>query len=715
MGKDRMPQPDVLPPLVRFAAFEVDLRAGELRKHGRRIRLQEQPLRVLSMLLERPGEVVTREELRLQLWPADTFVDFDHGLNSAVARLRESLNDSAEQPRFVETVPRRGYRFVGEVKEAESTPESPAPVVELPSPRSWLTTRRSWLMLATAFLVLVVVGLRTRDFSIKKGEAPLPAPEVVPLAGLAGYEVCPAFSPDGNQVAFTEINGLQNSGIFTSLVGGEESLRLTRDRRDCCATWSPDSREVAFLRRRENQYDIYVVPALGGTERRLYTIARVQYPGLNWSPDGKLLAFPQSLPGNSNSRITVLSLADLTTRPITSPPDEYLDRNPAFSPDGEQIAFVRGTVAGVANDVYVVPTGGREPRRLTFDHRPISGVAWTTNCNRDLIYSAGRGGAEALWRVPSAGGTPQPVPLAGLIALAPSISRKGSELAYQAAVGKDNIWRVPVKSGRRLSGPATIAIAAKGRKMRPSFSPDGKKIAFESDRLGSMEIWSCDSNGVNCAELTSLHGTTGTARWSPDGQAIAFEFHPGEHAEVYVVDVQGGLPRQITTVPGADNLAPSWSRDGRWLYFSSKRGRERFQLWKVAALGGAPVQITKTGGIAAAESADRRYLYFSKYEETGIWRMPLNGGPEMRVLDKPNGTEWFNWALARDGIYFLDSTAEPKTTVDFFDVANRKVRQIWALDKPWGWGLALSPDEESVLFVQSEFEESNIMVVKNFR
>ncbi len=111
-----MPQV-ALPSSIRFAHFEVDFRAGELRKHGRRIRLQEQPFRVLTMLVERSGEVISREELRQKLWPADTFVDFDHGLNSAVARLREKLNDSAETPRYVETVPRRGYRFIGLIEE----------------------------------------------------------------------------------------------------------------------------------------------------------------------------------------------------------------------------------------------------------------------------------------------------------------------------------------------------------------------------------------------------------------------------------------------------------------------------------------------------------------------------------------------------------------------------------------------------------------------
>src|SRR5262252_7255620 len=110
-----MPSTASILQLVRFAQFEVDFRAGELRKNGRRIRLQDQPLQVLSLLLENPGEVVTREEVRQKLWLGNTFVDFDHGLNNAINRLRQALNDSADSPRFIETLPRRGYRFIAEV------------------------------------------------------------------------------------------------------------------------------------------------------------------------------------------------------------------------------------------------------------------------------------------------------------------------------------------------------------------------------------------------------------------------------------------------------------------------------------------------------------------------------------------------------------------------------------------------------------------------
>jgi len=709
-----MPQV-AFPSSVRFADFEVDFRAGELRKRGRRIRLQEQPFRVLTMLVERSGEVVSREELRQKLWPVDTFVDFDHGLNSAVARLREKLNDSAEAPRYVETVPKRGYRFIGSVEEAD--PSILDTLNPVPTPRIQLSVLSrvgiwSWSAVVMVLLALLLfAGWKLRQLTGTHSDPPL---EIVPMAVLPGYEVEPAFSPDGNQVAFREINGHRNSGIFTALVGGDSSLRLTNNPADCCAAWSPDSRQVAFVRRNAREDDIYVVPALGGMERKLYSSPRDLKPHLTWSADGRVLAFPENDGSNTRSWINLLSLVDSTTRRLTMPPGEDRDDSPAFSPDGSQVAFVRGPIAGVVNNVYVVPAKGGEPKRLTFDNRPIFGLTWNAE-GCEVIYSSIREGPSILWRVAATGGAPRPVAGVGLMAYSPSVPPEGNELAYRQAIGRDNIWKITLKDGKQPAGPPTIAVAAKGRKLRPNFSPDGKRIAFESDRLGAMEIWACDSNGRNCAQLTALHGTAGNAHWSPDGRYIAFEFHPGERAEVYLLDVETHVSKLASTIPGADNLAPNWSRDGRWLYFSSRRGSGPFQIWKISPTRGRPIQVTKAGGIAAIESRDGRFLYYSKYDADGVWRMPLAGGPEVRVLDQPAGTEWFNWGLADKGIYFLNTTTTPRTTVEFFEFATRKINAIASFDKPWGWGFAVSPDNDSLLYVQSEFEESNIMVVKNFR
>ena len=712
-----MPDPEMFSVVVRFDVFEVDLRAGELRKQGRLIKLQEQPFRVLSLLLERPGEVVTRDELRQNLWPADTFVDFDHGLNSAVARLRDALRDSADKPRFVETVAKRGYRFIGPLEDsARAVSEVPdvAPLSENASGGKY-TRAKTWIGAVLLLVLLGTIGLWA--FYGKTEERPLPSMEVVPLVGLRGFQVTPAFSPDGKQVAFRDSDGAHNTGIYTALVGGGKSLRLTSDPGDCCPTWSPDGRQIAFIRYADRTFSIIVVPALGGTEHRAYRGPAPMGTGLAWSPNGKFLAFPEaSAIDPPRSWISLLSFSDYSTRPLTSPPGASRDSEPAFSPDGSQVAFVRSTVAGVSNDVFVVSTTGGEARRLTFDHRPVIGPPTWTADGREIVFSSTRGGPDSLWRIWASGGVPRPV--AGPIGQAgwPSIPRTGNQLVYEQVVAKFNIWRLDLKDQTHHQGPPRLLISEKGDKMRPDLSSDGKKIAFESNRLGFWDIWTCATDGSYCDQLTSLHGTAGRARWSPNGRYVAFEFHPGELSEIYLVEVAGGVPRLLPTIPGADNLSPSWSRDGQWIYFASKRGSEPFQLWKMSVHGGSPIKLTKNGGISGVESFDGRFLYYSKYETGGVWRMPIEGGEESRVLDEVGGGgSWPNWALTSDGIYFLRFDNSPHVTVQFFDFASRKTIPIWTFEKEPGWGLAMSRDGKSILYVQNEFAESNIMLVENFR
>ena len=511
----------------------------------------------------------------------------------------------------------------------------------------------TWIGGIPLLVLLGAIGLWA--FYRKTTETPPPSIEVMPLVGLRGFQVTPAFSPDGKQVAFRDSDGAHNTGIYTALVGGENSLRLTyaiqatavlrgrlkADKSRSFVTLTTRFRSLSFL--------LWAAPNTASTGDPL-----PMGTGLAWSPDGKFLAFPEaSAVDPPRSWISLLSFTDYSTRPLTSPPRASRDSESAFSPDGSQVAFVRSTVAGVSNDVYVISAAGGEARRLTFDHRPIIGPpAWTAD-GREIVFSSTRGGPESLWRIPASGGVPRPVagPLGG--AGWPSIPAKGDQLVYEQVVTKFNIWRLALKDQRHHQKPPSVLISEKGDKMRPDLSPDGKKIAFESNRLGFWDIWACATNGSTCDQLTSLHGTAGRARWSPNGRYIAFEFHPKELSEIYVVEVPGGVPRLLSTIPGADNLSPSWSRDGQWIYFASKRGSEPFQLWKMPVQGGSPTKITKNGGISGVESFDGRFLYYSKYELGGVWRMPSEGGEETQVLAGVQGCSWPNWALTSDGIYFL--------------------------------------------------------------
>jgi Tol biopolymer transport system component/DNA-binding winged helix-turn-helix (wHTH) protein len=701
---------------VRFDVFEVDLRAGELRRDGRRIKLQEQPFRVLSLLLQRTGEAVTREELRERLWPVDTFVDFDHGLNSAVARLREALRDSAEKPRFIETIAKRGYRFIGQIEVDKDSERPPADAAAPTSgERERLISTRIWVGVTICLALLSTVSIWA--LYRPSPDAQLAKIEVVPLIGLRGFQATPALSPDGTLVAFRQSDGAKKTGIYAAVVGGDRSIQLTSDSGDCCPTWSPDGHEIAFTRYSDKVFSIMTVPALGGTERRLYRGPSHMGGGLSWSPDGGSIAFSESNESDpTRAWIAVLSLGDSSIREITSPPPGSLDRAPMYSPDGKRMAFIRSTVAGVSNDIYVMAANGGHVKRLTFDHRPIGGSpAWTTD-SREIVFSSARGAAMGLWRVAATGCIPRPV--AGPVGQGgwPTIpANRDNTLVYEEGTSKYDIWRVQLKDAKHSQGKPSPLVSEKGDKMRPELSPDGKKVAFESDRLGFWDIWTCDVDGSGCEQITSLHGTAGRARWSPDGRYIAFEFHPNERSEIYVVEVPGGVPRLLPTIPGADNLSPSWSRDGKWIYFASKRGTEAFQVWRMAVQGGSPIRLTKDGGISPVESLDGRYLYYSKFEQGGVWRMPVQGGEESQVLSEVDGDSWPNWALGSEGIYFLKFGKFPDAAIALWEPGSGKTQVLWTLEKKPGWGLSLSADGKSIVYVQDEFAESNLMLVRNFR
>jgi serine/threonine protein kinase/Tol biopolymer transport system component len=582
-----------------------------------------------------------------------------------------------------------------------------APPDSLGSAKTGLASGRAWLISAVAAAILLSAFAIWRLIR-RPAESPLPAMEVVPLVSLQGKQSTPAFSPDGNQVAFEAYDGQPAAGIYTTLVGGEKSLRLTSNPADCCPTWSPDGRQIAFVRRPESAADMgfYVISAFGGMEHRVYPgplNTRTECNRVDWSPDGKFLLFSEPGGDGVRARISLLSLADSTIRPLTSPPEQEIDCEPAFSPDGTKIAFVRGSVGGNLGDLFVMEISGGDPKQLTLNNTGGT-PAWTPD-GAEIVFSSAMGGLRNLWRIPVSGGAPRPVAGAGELAFSPSIARKGNQLVYSHIVMSAALWRLNLKDEKHSIGPPVRVFSARGFIRRPDFSPDAKKVVFESNRMGYSDIWYCESDGSDCTQLTALHGTSGTARWSPDGLHIAFESRSPLFYDVYVADELGGRSRVLPTFPGADNGAPNWSRDGQWIYFYSDHGKGPLQLWKMPLRGGTPIQVTRNGGVYGVESEDGRFLYFSKIAQAGVWKIPLEGGEETRVSDQPEG--WYNWALTPNGIYFLNTSA----------TLNRGITPILTLEKaapPFG-GLALSRDRMTLLYCQIDQDDSYLMLVKNFR
>jgi Tol biopolymer transport system component/DNA-binding winged helix-turn-helix (wHTH) protein len=742
-----------LPSVVRFGAYEADLLSGELRKSGIRLKIQDRPFQILAILLEHPGIVVTREQLQKRLWPEDTFVDFEHGLNTAINKLRDALSDEADNPRFIETLPKRGYRFIAPVSASAAprahlhaiTPTnaptpfpspatSPANSSDISSPASFAIAakrRLSTSLAASAMLLLCAALLAAAYFfSRYRGAAESSEIRIAPLNGLP-REGDASFSPDGNQVAFVWAGEKgKYAHIYVSQIGATDSPRqLTSTGEgawEFAPVWSPDGRYIAFFRfdEKERALAIYVTAALGGSERRLYSVkSHRKVDALDWSTDGKYLAFPDAANPSDASQIFLLSLDTLEVHPVTSPPVGILgDSSPAFSPDGKSLAFVRDTLD--VREIYVLPLSGGSPVQITpvqitFDHADIQGIAWTPESDK-LIFSSSRRGTRSLWSVSPTGGTPQRLPIAGAgWAVRPALSRKGNRLTYTSVNYSASIWRSSISSDHKISLPLERFISSTGLEEGPQYSPDGKRIVFQSTRTGYYEIWRADADGSNPIQLTHFSkNLTGTPRWSPDSRWISFDSRPAGHSHVFVINAEGGQPRQVTQGDSENGVA-SWSMDGKWLYFASNRTGS-WQVWKITPEGNSLTQITQQGGFAALPSLDGKFLYYAKGRDVaGLWRVPVDGGEEMKLLDGPPVGGWGYYAVTSDGIYYPDMPGPGKPGVYFYSFATQTSSLTMPVNNEQpdngAPAVGISPDGRNLLICLQDQPLVYIMLVDNFR
>ncbi|HEX8984909.1 MAG TPA: hypothetical protein VF767_05755, partial [Bryobacteraceae bacterium] len=546
------------------------------------------------------------------------------------------------------------------------------------------------------------------------------APRVTPFTSFQGDESQPAFSPDGSKIAFVwggENN--ENQDIYVKDVGSGELLRITTNAaQDTSPTWSPDGKRLAWLRTSKNETAVFMTPAVNGVHAKLTDVfpARLDAAGIEafvqplaWSPDGKALALGDRMALDEPFSIYLVSAKDGSRQRITLPPERSIgDTNPAFSPDGRRIAFVRAPSSGV-NDIWVTGAHGGVPRRLTFDNRDILRQTWTPD-GAYIVFSSNRTGNYNLWRIPASGGTPERLFGIGPGASDPSFSRDGRKMAFSQFFLDTNVWRIDM---RKPGSPPRRLIVSTAADSSAQYSPDGKTIAFRSSRTGSHEIWTCDSEGMHARQVTNFNGPlTGTPRWSPDGKWIAFDSRPEGQAEIWIVGPEGGKPRQLTRELSED-VVPSWSRDGRWVYFASNRSGA-WQVWKAPAEGGTAVQVTTHGGFAAFESPDARYLYYAKGRSVpGLWRKALNGGPEEPAFPELKAGFWGYWAVVPRGIYYFDDPGPNGRGVYYYDLATHRSRMISAVENRPMVGdsaFAVAPDESAILYTQIDQSGSDVMI-----
>jgi Tol biopolymer transport system component/DNA-binding winged helix-turn-helix (wHTH) protein len=713
--------------VYEFSGYRLDPRARVLSLRDRPIALAPKSFDLLLLLVERRGRVLARDELIRELWP-DTFVE-EANLTFQVSTVRKALGEDGSK--WIETVPKHGYRFSGAVREVR--PEENAAAEALPAAAK-SPARRAWplvgIVLATA-IALAAFALWRRQAPSEPPGAPR-GPSAVPLTTYPGSESYPTLSPDGSQVAFSWEGPRQdNVDIYLKLVGPGEPHRLTTDpAADFSPAWSPDGRQIAFLRWLAvgdvGRCGIYLIPALGGAERRLgeidLTAFRAAAGLLAWTPDGRWLAVAGRFGPGDPSEIWLLSPETGERRRLTVANEGQIgDFGLSFSPDGRFLALLRFATRSVG-DVYLLPldagyTAGGPLVRLTYENLSVGGPCWISPGNRIVYSSGGALGYRTLRMLAIDPAHPErrvePVPLpTGEHATMLASAR--NRLVYAREQRDTNIWRAQVPASAAGRRPMLL-IASTFDDHNPDFSADGTRITFTSTRSGTEEIWVANADGSEATQMTSVGGAnTSNSRWSRDGRTILFNSRRSGSSDLYVLDVATRSVQRLTDDP-SDEYEPRWSRDGNWIYFVSTRSG-RPEVWKTPSGGRPAVQVTRQGGLAAFESADGRWLYYAKdmARPTSIWRVPVDGGEETKVLDGLSYS--FNFAVTDKGIYLLALRgAPPVAQIEFFDLATHKTTLLYTLDRPFWFGFALAPDERSILFSKIDSYGSDLMLVENLR
>ena len=473
---------------IRFGVYELDRDAMELRKHGAVLRLQEQPLRVLAMLAERPGEVISREQLQQRIW-GNTFVDFDHSLNKAVNRVREALNDNAGTPQYVETVPRRGYRFIAPVAADPQTPAPAAPVntvsVEVAAQPRSDQSRSHVVLLATLgiAIMLAAIGITTVAWLRQPTKHALQEP-----THITSFGVFPALSRDGKLLAYMSSLGGGTPHIWVQQTAGGEAIPVTTDSYPGgLSAFSPDGTRIAFSSPR-NGGGIYITSTLPGDPRLV-----VATPGGDsgrFSPDGQTLLYWQ------DQKAFTVSVDGGQSVALPLNQDFRLYQPPIWSPNGKEILFygVRRRDQSGAAAWWIAPVGEGQSRlaqlpgiEQNYD-AAVAARAWIRNADHTewIIYSTASHESWKLWRIgisPRGATDDKPELVAsgnGSLGPGGSASEDG-KLAYNIWSSTVSIYQISISGrGQKLAPTLQLPLPEGGWHSSPSVSRDGRWMAYDS-------------------------------------------------------------------------------------------------------------------------------------------------------------------------------------------------------------------------------------------
>ncbi len=677
--------------LVRFGVFELDLSSGELFKSGRRLRLQEQPFRILSLLLEQPGGVTTRERLKQTLWPADTFVDFDRSLNAAIAKLRQALGDSAENPRFIETVARRGYRFIAPIDRGGiATP--PVPIAP--------AKNRTGLAAAIAVVVLVTALGLWLGWN-RTGRNALNRSSLSRLTNDAGLAMDPAVSADGKLLAYASdrADGKNLNIWIQQLEPPGNAIQLTHEDADTRQpSFSPDGTQIVFRSGRDGG-GIYVIPVIGGQARRIAAKGRSPH----FSPDGQWIAYWSGL--NAASIVTGESGGHLYIVPARGEArrigkDISVAVDPIWSPDSRHLlAFGPGVAPKERMDLWLIsiadepshPTGILDVLRRQGFSFGVERLPHLSQWTRDaILFSASYDDAVSAWRMPVSNlgqsrGPAERLTFGTALEVSPVLAANG-DLIFAGLNLTCSIWSLPLDANHgRVTGELRKLTDGPFDVM-PSISEDGRKLAFTSSARGEP----VGARGIRSKGV---------------GQFTTFQVRVKDLVtgkEVTVADAEGEEQRATIFA----KMHPQISRDGTLVAYSTT---DRNAIY-IAQPGGESPRLLPGGarGFVWEWSHDNKRLLFSEEQHDILYQSDLMTGRRTVLLKKAPYTV-FQPKFAPDGkaLAFIEcDTKNPGTECRIFVAklaadGSLEAEHWMEVDHPTPWDdkPRWAPDSRSIYFV----------------
>ncbi len=543
--------------VIRFGVFEADPEALELRKSGIKINLQAQPFHILLLLLERRGAILSREELQKVLWPNGTFVDFEHSVNAAVKRLRDALGDDADNPRFIETIPKRGYKFIAPI---DGHVVGSAEKVEQPAfPR----TRQRLLISAGALLILgvIVAGWRFWPYEnlkiARSARLSFSANGMAPCFGFS--QIFPAITTDGSRIYFSIVRDAAMKLAYVSVAGGEQvTMTVPLDYAELRHI-SPDGSRLLVYGSTSGEKDrhLWLVPTAGGGPRRFGAIDG--HDG-SWSPDGRSFLYAQG---------QALYLADgdaNNSHELVKVPGKAFWLR--WSPDATRIRFTVLDLNSNAKTLWECGADGSNLHRLAilWEKQPELCCGEWTQDGRHFVFRAFLDSHAGIWAITNSrfpNRTHKPFPLTnGPIDFAAAVpSHNGKQLFSVGLLPKTEVVSYNLKTRQaRIWSQGNSPIFA-------STSRDGLWIAYVEERGKEVILWRSKPDGSERLQLSAPPLFAGPPRWSPDGTQIAFMGKmPDKPWDIYLVAVNGDSPRALVN-DGRNAVDPEWSADGKALMF----------------------------------------------------------------------------------------------------------------------------------------------------